>query len=77
MSDIAPKDSGKLFGLCNTFGSLAGIVGVQAAGVLYEATGSFTMLFKLTAVMYLIGAACFWAWARAHPIFGEPVTAGS
>ena len=28
MSDIAPRHAGRLFGLCNTFGSLAGILGV-------------------------------------------------
>jgi ACS family sodium-dependent inorganic phosphate cotransporter/ACS family sodium-dependent inorganic phosphate cotransporter-like MFS transporter 9 len=29
MSDIAPRHAGILFGLCNTFGSLAGILGVS------------------------------------------------
>lgn len=29
MSDIAPKHAGRLFGLCNTFGCLAGILGVS------------------------------------------------
>lgn len=29
MSDIAPRHAGVLFGLCNTFGSLAGILGVS------------------------------------------------
>ena len=29
MSDVAPRHAGLLFGLCNTFGSLAGILGVS------------------------------------------------
>jgi nitrate/nitrite transporter NarK len=73
MSDIAPQDAGKLFGLCNTFGSFAGIVGVSATGILLQATGSFDTLFKLTAALYVAGAWCFWSWARADIIFGEPV----
>jgi ACS family sodium-dependent inorganic phosphate cotransporter/ACS family sodium-dependent inorganic phosphate cotransporter-like MFS transporter 9 len=31
MSDVAPRHAGRLFGLCNTFGSLAGILGVSGA----------------------------------------------
>lgn len=31
MSDVAPRHAGLLFGLCNTFGSLAGILGVSGA----------------------------------------------
>ena len=29
MSDVAPRQAGKLFGLCNTFGSVAGILSVS------------------------------------------------
>jgi nitrate/nitrite transporter NarK len=56
MSDIAPRHGGKLFGLCNTFGSLAGIIGVTAVGYVVELTGSFTPIFQLTAAMYVLGA---------------------
>ena len=75
MSDIAPQDSGKLFGLCNTFGSLAGIVGVSITGLLLQRTGNFDVLFRLSAGLYVLGAVCFWSWARADPIFGEPIAA--
>ena len=54
MSDIAPRHAGKMFGLCNTFGSLSGIVGVTAVGFIVEATGSFSPVFLLTASMYVV-----------------------
>jgi len=54
MSDIAPRHAGKMFGLCNTFGSFSGIVGVAAVGFIVEATQSFSTVFQITAVMYVV-----------------------
>lgn len=59
MSDIAPRYAGRLFGLANTFGSFAGILGVSAVGFVVEKTGSYNPVFKLTAVMY-IAATVMW-----------------
>jgi len=56
MSDIAPRHAGQMFGLCNTFGSAAGIVGVSAVGYIVQTTGSFDPVFKLTALLYVLGA---------------------
>ncbi len=53
MSDIAPRQSGKLFGICNTFGTAAGIAGVAGAGYVVQLTGSFVPVFQLTAVLYV------------------------
>lgn len=53
MSDIAPDNAGQMFGLCNTFGSAAGILGVVAVGFVVEATGSFAPVFQLTAALYV------------------------
>jgi nitrate/nitrite transporter NarK len=53
MSDIAPDNAGQMFGLCNTFGSAAGILGVVAVGFVVEATGSFAPVFQITAAMYV------------------------
>lgn len=71
MSDIAPDDAGQLFGLCNMFGSFAGIVGVSAAGVLLEATASFNALFYLSAAMYAVGAVVFAVFAQGDTVFGD------
>lgn len=71
MSDVAPDNAGQLFGLCNTFGSFAGIVGVSAAGVLLEATASFNALFYLSAALYTTGAVMFWVFAQGDAVFGD------
>ena len=55
MSDIAPRHAGRLFGLCNTFGSFAGILGVSVVGVVVERTGSFALVFQATAALYVLG----------------------
>lgn len=36
MSDIAPHQAGKLFGLCNTFGCIAGILGVSSKCISFK-----------------------------------------
>jgi nitrate/nitrite transporter NarK len=69
MSDIAPNHAGQLFGLCNTFGSFSGIVGVSIAGVLLEWTGQFNALFYLTGALYLVGAIAYVRFAEAEPLF--------
>lgn len=53
MSDIAPSYAGQLFGLCNTFGCLAAALGIAAVGFIFEVTGSFDAVFKLTAALYV------------------------
>lgn len=69
MSDIAPRQAGRLFGLCNTFGSAAGIIGVSAAGFLVESTGSFGMVFKITALLNIIGTLVWTSFATAERQF--------
>ena len=59
MSDIAPRYAGRLFGLANTFGCFAGILGVSTVGFVVEKTGSFNPVFNLTAAMY-IAATIVW-----------------
>lgn len=59
MSEIAPRHAGQMFGLCNTWGSLAGIVGTASVGFIVERTGSFTPVFQVTALLYAL-ATVFW-----------------
>lgn len=46
MQDIAPRYAGRLFGLANTAGSLAGVIGTAAVGIIVERTGSWTPVFQ-------------------------------
>ncbi len=69
MSDIAPTHAGQLFGLCNTFGSAAGILGTWGVGVMVEATGSFASVFQVTAVMYVVGIAVWLAMCTSERQF--------
>ncbi|WIA32968.1 hypothetical protein OEZ86_006131 [Tetradesmus obliquus] len=59
MSDIAPKQAGQMFGLCNTFGCLSGILGVLSVGFIVELTGSFAPVFQITAAMYVVAVVCW------------------
>ncbi len=69
MSDIAPRAAGKMFGLCNTFGCLSGIVGVTAVGFIVDATKSFTPVFQITSVLYVIGALLWNLLATGEKVF--------
>ncbi|GIM12297.1 hypothetical protein Vretimale_15667 [Volvox reticuliferus] len=69
MSDVAPRAAGKMFGLCNTFGCLSGIVGVTAVGFIVEATHSFAPVFSLTAVLYVLGTIIWNIYCTTEPVF--------
>ncbi len=69
MSDIAPRHAGKMFGLCNTFGSLSGIAGVMVVGFIVEATQSFSAVFQLTAGLYVLGTITWLIFAKGHKVF--------
>eukprot|EP00803_Ostreobium_quekettii_P009326 evm.model.scf_2050.1 EVM.evm.TU.scf_2050.1 scf_2050:7752-15159(+) len=58
-SDIAPRNAGKLYGIANTFGSFAGLVGTWLAGVMVDRTGSFSLVFQTMAAAYVAGAVFF------------------
>ena len=59
MSDVAPTSAGKLFGLSNTVGSFAGILSVSISGYVLEKTGSFRLIFLITAGMYLAASVVY------------------
>ncbi|KAG1674590.1 hypothetical protein FOA52_001839 [Chlamydomonas sp. UWO 241] len=69
MSDVAPRHAGKMFGLCNTFGVFAGIVGTTAVGFIVEATGSFATVFYLTAGLYVAAIAAWLVMCTGEKVF--------
>ncbi|WPT18045.1 Putative anion transporter 4 [Picochlorum sp. SENEW3] len=66
ISEVAPNDAGRLFGLSNTFGCFSGIAGVSIAGFLVEKTGSFETIFLTTAVLNCIGTLVWQLFASAE-----------
>ena len=48
--------------------TLAGLVAVPLTGALLDATGSWELVFALTAAHYVAGAAVFAAWSGAEPL---------
>jgi predicted MFS family arabinose efflux permease len=69
MTDIAPTAGGRMFGLCNTFGCAAGVLGVTAVGVVVEALGSFAPVFAATAGMYVVATGVWLAWCTGERVF--------
>ena len=58
--DLSPRYASLLLGISNTAGALPGVLGVWAAGVALDATGSWALaLFLPTAAASLLGAAVF------------------
>lgn len=53
--DIAPKHTGTLMGLSNTAGTIPGIVGVYASGLILQSTGSWILVFQVAAAINLFG----------------------
>ena len=67
--EIGPRYVGAMHGLANTAGSLAGIVGTYGAGVVLEATGSWNAVLRVTAGVYLAGAAVWLAFSTGERVF--------
>jgi ACS family sodium-dependent inorganic phosphate cotransporter len=57
--DIAPRHAGTLMGITNTAGTIPGVVGVYVTGVILQATGSWTLVFQLTAAVTIAGLVVF------------------
>ena len=67
--DIAPRHAGKLMGLTNTAGTLPGIVGVYISGLILQATGSWSLVFQVTAGITLLGLIFYLAFASGKKIY--------
>ena len=66
--DVAPRHAGAVFGAGNTAATLAGLVSVPLTGALLDATGSWALVWGVTAAHYVLGAALFALWAGAEPV---------
>jgi len=64
--DIGPRYAGVLMGISNTAASVPGIIGVAVTGLILQATGSFAMVFYLTAAIYLIGLCGYLIWGSGE-----------
>ncbi|XP_011847822.1 PREDICTED: solute carrier family 17 member 9 [Mandrillus leucophaeus] len=68
IQDLAPSCAGFLFGVANTAGALAGVVGVCLGGYLIETTGSWTCLFNLVAIISNLGLCTFLVFGQAQRV---------
>jgi hypothetical protein len=57
--DVAPKYAGTLMGLTNTAGTVPGVIGVFVSGLILEVTGSWALVFQVTAGITLFGLAFY------------------
>ena len=67
--DIAPRHAGTLMGITNTAGTIPGIVGVYASGMILQATGSWAMVFQVAAGITLVGLVFFLLFASGRREF--------
>jgi MFS transporter, ACS family, solute carrier family 17 (sodium-dependent inorganic phosphate cotransporter), other len=61
LQDVAPAKAGAFLGVTNTLGVFAGIAANVTTGVILEKTGKFTLVFLVTAFVYLSSGA---VWER-------------
>ncbi|GFR48794.1 hypothetical protein Agub_g10743, partial [Astrephomene gubernaculifera] len=66
--DVAPRNAGLVFGAGNTAATLAGLVSVPVTGFLLQTTGSWPLVFGITALHYVVGAAVWAAWCGEAPL---------
>ncbi len=67
--DIAPRHAGVLMGLSNTAGTIPGVIGVTASGVILDATGSWALVFAVAAALYVAGLVVWLACASGERLF--------
>jgi MFS family permease len=67
--DIAPRHAGVLMGLSNTAGTLPGVIGVYASGLILAWTGSWSLVFQVAAGVNIAGLLFYLAFAKAERLF--------
>lgn len=66
--DIAPNNAGMVFGAGNTAATLAGLISVPVTGLLLQTTNSWPLVFSITALHYVVGAAVWAMWVGDGPL---------
>lgn len=66
--DIAPRHAGVIYGAGNTAATLAGLLSVPFTGYLLQATGSWPLVFGVTAGHYFVGALLWVLWVGDKPL---------
>jgi len=67
--DIGPRYAGILLGFSNTAGTLPGIIGVTLTGLILDATGSWQLVFLISAGIYVFGAVIWLLFATGERVF--------
>jgi len=67
--DIAPRHAGTLMGITNTAGTLPGIIGVYASGLILQWTGSWILVFQVAAAINAFGLVFYLVFARTEKEF--------
>jgi len=67
--DIGPRYAGILLGFTNTAGTIPGVVGVTLTGFILDATGSWNLVFLISAGIYVFGALVWLLFATGERVF--------
>lgn len=66
--DLAPRYADRLWGMTNTAGSIPGVIGVAATGVLLDLTGGYTAAFVIAALVSIAGAGIWLSWGSGEEL---------
>ena len=66
--DLAPRHAGTLMGITNTAGTIPGIIGVYVSGLILQSTGSWALVFQLSAAVTIFGLIFFLIFASGRRI---------
>lgn len=67
--DIGPRYAGILLGISNTAGTIPGVIGVTLTGLILDATGSWSLVFGISAGIYLFGLLIWLLFATGERVF--------
>lgn len=67
--DIGPRHAGTLMGITNTAGTIPGIVGVYVSALILDVTGSWALVFQVTAAVSVFGLVFYLLFASGEQQF--------